>query len=140
MPTHYVHREGPVAAGDTRTALTTQGAVAAPGTILVPPWATKIKQLIVAVGDNTATAADGGHNFLVSLSGNGMKDGEQTVVVGGAFCDFTTAGDSGLRSHIHERLDVDMNVVPNGIVNIYAEATLGVLWGQPEFGVTLGFA
>lgn len=140
MPTHYVHREGPIAAGDTRTAITSQGAVTAPGTIIVPPWATKIKQLIVAVGDNTPAATDSGMNFLVSLSGNGLRDGEQTIVVGAAFADLTIAGDTGFGSKIHARHDVDINVVPNGIVNLYGEGTLGVITGVPEFGITIGFA
>ena len=79
-------------------------------------------------------------NFLVSLSGNGLKDGEQTLVVGAAYSTFTTAGDTGMGSRIHGRHDVDINVTPNGVINVYGEGTLGVLWGAPEFGVTIGFA
>ena len=138
--TTFIHREGPVAAGDTRTALVTQGAVAAPGDIRVPTWAKKIKTIVTAVGDNTPTAADGGHNFLITLSGDGMADGDQTMVVGGAYCDLSTAGDSGFGHMCFTRHDVDLNVKPGGIIGIYAEATLGVLWGQPEFGVELQFA
>jgi len=118
----------------------TQGVLTAPGTILVPPNCTKITQLIVAVGDGTPTGADGGHNFFVTLGGTGLADGDQVIPVGAACADFTTAGDTGLRGRIFDRHDVDINCVPNGIVNIYGEATLGVLWGAPEFGVTIGFA
>lgn len=136
----YVHREGPIAAGDTRTALVTQGAIATPGTILVPSGCTKITQVIAAVGDNTPAATDGGMNYLVTLSGTGMTDGDQVLVVGASSADFTTAGDTGMRARIFDRHDVDINVVSNGVVNIYAEGTLGVIVGLPEFGVTLGFA
>ncbi len=136
----YVHREGPVTAGDTRTALTTQGQITAPGTILVPPGCTKITQIVSGVGDNTPTGADGGHNYFITLSGTGMAEGDQSILVGAAFSDFTTAGETGIRNRVFGLHEVDINVVPNAVISIYAEATLGVLWGQPEFGVTIGFA
>jgi hypothetical protein len=140
MVTSFMHREGPVTAGDTRTALVTQGATAAPGVIKVPTWAKRIVTLTVAVGDNTPTAADGGHNYLVTLSGDGMIDGDQTMCVGSCSSDFTTAGDTGVGGRCFQTYNVDINVEANGIVNIYGEATLGVLFGQPEFGVTIQFA
>lgn len=132
-------REGPITAGDTRTALLTQGNQASPGVIKVPSWANEIKTIVTAVGDNTPTGADGGHNFLLTLSGDGMKDGEQTFPIGAAFTDFTTAGDTGLRSRCFTRHDMDLDVKPEGTIGIYAEATLGVLWGQPEVSVELQF-
>jgi len=134
-----IHREGPIAAGDTRTAITAQGATAAPGVIKVPPWAHKIVTVIASVGDNTSSGADGGMNYLITISGDGMVEGDQTMLVGASFCDFTTAGDSGFGGMIHESHDVDIDVEPNGIVNLYAEGTLGVLVGLPEFGITIQF-
>lgn len=136
----YVHREGPVTAGDTRVALATQGAVTAPGTIIVPPGCTKLTQIIAAVGDNTPTGADGGHNYFITLSGTGMAEGDQSIGVGASFSDFTTAGETGIAGRIFALHEVDINVIGGKTISIYAEATLGVLWGQPEFGITLGFA
>lgn len=136
----FVHREGPLAAGDTRTALSTQGMTTAPGVIKVPPWAKKITTLIVGIGDGTPAAADGGMNFLVTLSGDGMRDGDQTMAVGASYCDFTTAGESGIGGRCFASHDVDIDVEANGVVNIYAEGTLGVLSGLPEFAVTIQFA
>jgi hypothetical protein len=140
MSTSFVHREGPLTAGDTRTAISTQGAIAAPGIIKVPTWAHRIVTATVGIGDNTPTGADGGMNFLLTLSGDGMMEGDQTFVVGAAYSDFTTAGDSGHGGRITATHDLDIAVEPNGIVNIYGEGTLGVLWGQPEFACTLQFA
>ena len=135
----FIHREGPIAAGDTRTAIVTQGATAAPGVIKVPPWAHKIVTVIVGVGDNTPAAADGGMNFLVTISGDGMVEGDQTFVVGACYADLTTAGDTGMGGRIYDSHDVDIDVEPNGTVNLYAEGTLGVLSGLPEFGITIQF-
>ena len=138
-PMQYVTREGPITAGDARTALTTQGSVTTPGTLTVPPGKTKIVQIITSVGDNTPTAADGAHCYFITLSGDGVAEGEQTLVIGAAYSDFTTAGESGFVSS-PLRQDVDIAVEPGGVINVYAEATLGTLWGVPEVSVTLGFA
>lgn len=139
MPTTFVHREGPLAAGDTRTAIVTQGATAAPGVIKVPTWAHRIVTITTAVGDNTPAAADGGMNFLITLSGDGMMDGDQTMVVGAVQADLTTAGETGCAGQCYMTHDVDIAVEPNGIVNLYGEGTLGVLSGLPEFGITIQF-
>ncbi len=136
----FIHREGPLAAGDTRTALVTQGATAAPGVIKVPPWAHKIVTVIAGVGDNTPAAADGGMNYIVTISGDGMLDGDQTILVGAMYADFTTAGETGIGGRCFASHDVDIGVEPNGVVNLYAEGTLGVLNGLPEFAVTIQFA
>lgn len=136
----YITREGPITAGDTRTQLITQGAITSPGNIIVPPGKTKVKQIVVALGDNTPTGADGSHLFFVTLSGPGIEDGEQTLMVAGYYCDFTTAGDSGAPFPKAKRFDVDIDVVPGKQFGIFVEATLGALNGAPEASVTLGFA
>jgi hypothetical protein len=135
----YVHREGPIAAGDTRTAIVTQGANTM-GTILVEPGESKITQIIAGVGDNTSTGVSGGQNFFVTLSGTGMRYGDQVIPIGAASAYLATAGDTGHGCRVFGLHNVDIDVVPGGSINIYVEATLGVLLGLPEFGVTLGFA
>ncbi len=140
MSMEYVTREGPITAGDTRTQLTSLGSNASPGTILVPAGKTKLKQVIYALGDNTPTAADGAHLFFITLGGGGVKDGDQTIMLAGYSCDFTTAGDSGAAFPRPNRMDVDIDVVALKPVSIFGEATLGTLNGVPEMSVTLGFA
>jgi hypothetical protein len=141
MSMEYITREGPIATLDTRTQLTTQGSNTSPGPVLVPAGKTKIKQIIYALGDNTPTGADMGNNFFLTLSGSGIKDGEQYIPLAGMYADFTTAGDTGSpfpRAHL---LDVDIDVESMKPIGIFVEMTAGAaLAGAPEVSVTLGFA
>ena len=137
----YEFREGPLnSTGDIEAALTTQGSNTAPGPITVPAGASKIKQLIAAIGDNTPTGADKNAAIVVRLSGSGLKDGEQSFVVGGYFCVFTTAGDNGFGALPAKVFNVDIDVVPGGTISIFGQQVLGVDLGVPELGVALGFA
>ena len=141
MSMEYITREGPIAAVDTRTQLTTQGSNTTPGTILVPAGKTKIKQILYALGDNTPTAADGGNLFFLTLSGSGLRDGEQFLPLAGYYCDFTTAGDSGAPFPRTNLIDVDIDVESMKPLGIFVEETAGAaINGAPEVSVTLGFA
>jgi len=141
MSMEYITREGPIAAVDTRTQLTTQGSNAAPGPVMVPVGKTKIKQIIYALGDNTPTAADGGNNFFLTLSGTGLVDGEQFIPLAGYYADFSTAGDTGSNWPKLKRLDVDIDVSPLKQIGVFVEMTAGqAINGAPEVSVTLGFA
>lgn len=141
MGLKYEFREGPLnTTGNIETALTTQGSNAAPGPIVVPMGKTKLKQLIVAIGDNTPTGADKNASYVLRMSGSGLVESEHTFVVGGYNCVFTTAGDSGFGAMEAKVFNVDIDVIPNGTIGLFAMQVLGVDVGIPEMGVALGFA
>lgn len=73
--------EGDIASADTRTALTTQGSVSAPSSV-VPAGMTKIDKLIVAC--TTEGLADGAQSFFVRLGGNAVLGGEQVIAISAA--------------------------------------------------------
>jgi hypothetical protein len=120
--------------------LTTQGSNTTPGAVVVPVGKSKLKQIIVAIGDNTPTGADKNANYLLRLTGSGLKESEHTFVVGGYNAVFTTAGDTGFGCLPAWVFNVDIDVIGNGTIGIYAQQALGVDVGIPEMGVALGFA
>ena len=139
MGMKYESREGSLGATvDTWVQLATLYEETAPGPLFVPSNKTKIKQILVSVGDETPTAAAIGTNIIVKLTG-GVATGEQTFAVDGYNDIWATAGANGMPG-VLVRLDVDIDCKPNEIISIFGLATGGVCAGSPEVGVTLGFA
>lgn len=70
--------EGDITAADTRTALTTQGSVTAPSSV-VPAGMKKIDRIIVSC--TSEGLADGAQSFFIRLGGNAVLGGEQVIAV-----------------------------------------------------------
>lgn len=136
----YVTREGETnGAVDIEVGLTTAYSDTAPGPVIVPEGKTKLKQLIVAFGDLSPTAADKGAAYLLRLSGPGLVDNEQQFVVGAAFSVFTTAGDTGWGALNAKVFDVDIDVKAGATIAMYVMQSGGVDLGTPTTAITLGF-
>lgn len=112
--------EGDLTAVDTLTRLTAQGSVTQPSR-LTPPDATLLKRIVYAIaGDN---AADGEANFLLRISGDAVKGGEQTIVLGGgSFIDVQSGSDAGRQGMSAMILDnLDIEIVPNETLDLSLE-------------------
>ena len=133
MSTETNLREGPVVTADTRTALSTEGSITAPGFMKTPSDKTRIAYLIVAVGAETPTTTTQGGVFLVRLGGKAMGE-EITIVVGGDVSQIATAGESG-GPGFGLVLDVDMPLaVPGEYLELYGEHA-GVDASDPNFSI-----
>lgn len=129
--------EGDLTAVDTVVRLTSQGSVTSPSR-LVPPTATMLKRLVVAVGSDAA--ADGEVNYLVRIGGDAIKGGEQTFIVGGeSYIDVQSGSDSAHGAMVPLILeDVDLDVTPNETLDISAEM-IGVDVGSATIVVSAQF-
>jgi hypothetical protein len=129
--------EGDLTAVDTVVRLTSQGSVTSPSR-LVPPTATMLKRLIVAVGSDAA--ADGEVNYLVRIGGDAIKGGEQTFIVAGeSYIDVQSGSDAQHGAMQALILDeVDLDVTPNETLDISAEM-VGVDVGSATIVVSAQF-
>lgn len=123
--------EGDITAVDTLTRLTTQGSVAAPSR-LTPPDATVLKRVMYAIASDAA--ADGEVTYILRLSGDAIKGGEQTFVLGSeSFIDVATAGDGQAKSMVPMILDnLDLDITPNETLDISLEM------GGVDIGTAVG--
>lgn len=130
--------EGDITAVDTLTRLTTQGSVTAPSR-LTPPDATVLKRIIYAVASDAA--ADGEVNYILRLSGDAIKGGEQTFILGGeSYIDVQSGSDSAHGSMVPMILDnLDLEITPNETLDISVEMA-GVDVGSAVAVVTAVFA
>ncbi len=126
-------REGAVTAVDTKTQLTTLGSESAPGPLLVPAGATKIKAIICAMSTDLATAADGTH--FVRLEGSGLPEGPETFAIGASGAQVATGGSYSMPAF---RFEVNIPVTPANEILIFGENT-GEDSGSCTYGVTLEF-
>jgi len=139
MGMKYVCREGPLAAGDTFYTLANQGDNATPGAVQIGSGNSHITQILCAFGDNTPTGALGDHGFILKLTGDALANGEQLINLGAVTCWWVTAGPSGEPTNLF-KYDVDIPLkAAGGQLQLNVCATLGVLWGQPEVNVTIGY-
>lgn len=126
-------REGAVTAVDTKTQLTTLGSETAPGPMLVPAGATKIKAIICAMSADLATAADGTH--FIRLEGSGLPEGPESFVIGASGVPVATGGSYANPAF---RFEVDIPVTPSNEILIFGE-NAGEDSGSATYGVTLEF-
>ena len=112
--------EGDITAVDTLTRLTTQGSVTAPSR-LTPPDAKMLKRVFFAVGSDAA--ADGEVTYLLRLSGDAIKGGEQTITLGAeSFIDVATSGDGqGTNLGVGILDNLDLEITPNETLDISLE-------------------
>lgn len=130
--------EGDVNAIDTRTLLTAQGSISAPS-LVVPAGMTKI------VGVYVAAAADGLASgevvYFLRLGGNAVRNGEQTIMFGGADSQAVQTGSDSAPDlgFLFMLLDADIEVTPSDTISIAAEMA-GVDVGDTTVVVTLVYA
>jgi len=129
----YRSREGTVTAVDTKTQLSTLGSESAPGPLLVPANATKVKAIMCTYASNFALAVRGG--ILVRLEGPGLPEGPETIAIGGAGVSVATGGHASFSAI---RIELDIPVTPANEILIFAENT-GSDVGETTVGVTLEF-
>lgn len=126
-------REGSVTAVDTKTQLTTLGSETAPGPLLVPASAKSIAAVIVAVGCDLATAADGTH--FIRLEGPGLPEGPETIAVGASGAQVATGGSYSMKA---QRIPLEIPVTAANEILIFGE-NAGEDSGSTAIGVTLEF-
>lgn len=130
--------EGDITAADTRTALTTQGSVTAPSSV-VPAGMKKIDKLIlVATSEGLAAGAQ---SFFIRLGGNAVLGGEQVIAVSAAgFIAPQSGSDSAPQLMVSMVIeDCDIEVRPSDTISISAEGA-GTDTGTVHVGVTAVYA
>ena len=130
--------EGDLATVDSLTRITTQGSVTAPS-LIVPAGVTKIDKVIVSAA--AEGLADGSAVFFVRLGGNGVKRGEQTLVVSAAGVIAVQVGSDAapMIAGVFILDDADIEVSPSDTLTVSAEMA-GSDLGTGRVAVTLVFA
>lgn len=110
------------------------------GAITVPQGVRRIKKIRACIAASADTGTDSGGVVTLRLSGNGLTDGQQEMIVGGVTNLAIGAAATGIWSSepVHE-YDVDIDVKPGNQISLSA-AYNGVDPGTLEFGATLVFA
>jgi len=137
MSSIFITREGPIAAADTVTPITTLGSRATPGTVFVPNNARRLDSLILATGQETPAGTDGGGVLFVRISGGGIE-GEQIIMVGGQTEQMTTQGDCSSLGTIEVLEDLHIDVKGNEAITVDGEYA-GIEAMDNGLGVTYGF-
>lgn len=130
--------EGDLTTVDTRTALTTQGSVAAPS-LIVPTDMTKIDKLIVAAASEGL--ANGNSSYFVRLGGNAVLGGEQLIPVSASGTIAVQAGSDAAPQNISAQVYENLEIPVSGgdTISIWAEMA-GVDSGTGRAVVTAVFA
>lgn len=130
--------EGDITAADTRTALTTQGSVTAPSSV-VPSGMKMIDKIIVAA--TSEGLADGAQSVILRLGGNAVLGGEQVIAVSGlGRIAPQTGSDSAPQLMVAKVLEnCDIEVRPSDTISVSAEGP-GTDTGTIHIGVTLIYA
>lgn len=129
--------EGEITAVDTLTRFTTQGSVTSPSR-LTPPDASILKRIVLAISSDAAL--NGEVSYLLRLSGDAIKGGEQVIVIGAeSFIDVQAGADDGHRQMEPVVLDnLDLEITPNETLDISVEMA-GVTVGTATGVVTAMF-
>lgn len=130
--------EGDITAADTRTALTTQGSVTAPSSV-VPAAMKKIDKIIVAA--TSEGLADGAQSVILRLGGNAVLGGEQVIAVSALGRIAPQIGSDSAPQLMVATVfeDVDIEVRPSDTISVSAEGP-GTDTGTIHIGVTLVYA
>jgi len=130
----YRTREGPITAADSFTALGSLYGQSTTAAIQVPSQSSQIVGIIATVSQDGATA--GTSTFAVQLSGDGLSNGQETLVVGSSTNVGTETSDG--RSNVPMMLDVAIPVVGSNQVSVAAAMDTDL--GTCAAAVTLVFA
>lgn len=130
--------EGDITAADTRTALTTQGSVSAPSSV-VPAGSTKIDKIFICA--TSEALADGAQSVILRLGGNGILGGEQVITVSACGRIAPQSGSDSAPQLMPAWVleDADIEVRPTDTISISAEGP-GTDTGTIHIGVTVVYA
>ena len=126
----YRTREGALTAADSFTALGSLYGQSTTSSVQIPKQASQIVGIIATVATDSAT--NGATTFAVQLSGDGLSQGQETMVVGSQGVDVTPASNGPFS------LDVAIPVVGSNQVSIAMAMDTDV--GTASCAVTLVFA
>ncbi len=130
----YRTREGALTAGDSFTALGSLYGQSTTAAIQIPQQASQIVGIIATVASDSAT--NGATTFAVQLSGDGLSQGQETMVIGSQGVDGTPASNG--MTNLPLSLDVAIPVVGSNQVSVAAAMDTDV--GTCAVAVTLVFA
>ena len=130
----YRTREGALTAADSFTALGSLYGQSTTAAIQIPQQASQIVGIIATVASDSAT--NGATTFAVQLSGDGLSQGQETMVIGSQGVDGTPASNG--MTNLPLTLDVAIPVVGSNQVSVAAAMDTDV--GTCAVAVTLVFA
>jgi hypothetical protein len=130
----YRTREGALTAADSFTALGSLYGQSTTSAIQIPQQASSIVGIIATVSSDSAT--NGATTFAVQLSGDGLSQGQETMVIGSQGVDGTPASNG--MTNLPLTLDVAIPVVGSNQVSVAAAMDTDV--GTCAVAVTLVFA
>jgi hypothetical protein len=130
----YRTREGALTAADSFTALGSLYGQSTTASIQIPKQATSIVGIIASVSQDSAT--EGTSTFSMQLSGDGLSQGQETIVVGSA-TNVGTETSAGV-STLPFSLDVAIPVVGSNQVSVAMAMDTDL--GSAACAVTLVFA
>ena len=130
----YRTREGALTAADSFTALGSLFGQSTTSSIQIPKQATSIVGIIATVA--TDSASNGATTFAMQLSGDGLSQGQETIVVGSQGVDGTPASNGMTNGPFS--LDVAIPVVVSNQVSVAMAMDTDV--GTASCAVTLVFA
>jgi hypothetical protein len=134
MCAFYRSREGALTAADSFTALGSLYGQSTTASIQIPKQASQIVGIIATVSSDSAT--NGATTFAVQLSGDGLSQGQETMVVGSQGVDGTPASNGA--TNLPFSLDVAIPVVGSNQVSVAMAMDTDV--GTCSCAVTLVFA
>ena len=130
----YRTREGALTAADSFTALGSLYGQSTTSAIQIPKQASQIIGIIATVATDSAT--NGSTTFSCQLSGDGLSQGQETMVVGSQGVDGTPASNGA--TNLPFNLDVAIPVVGSNQVSVAMAMDTDV--GSASCAVTLVFA
>jgi hypothetical protein len=130
----YRTREGALTAADSFTALGSLYGQSTTSAIQIPQQASSIVGIIATVSSDSAS--NGATTFAVQLSGDGLSQGQETMVIGSQGVDGTPASNG--MTNLPLTLDVAIPVVGSNQVSVAAAMDTDV--GPCAVAVTLVFA
>ena len=130
----YRTREGALTAADSMTALGSLYGQSTTAAVQIPQQAQAIVGIIATVASDSAT--NGATTFAVQLSGDGLSQGQETLVIGSQGVDGTPASNG--MTNLPFNMDVAIPVVGSNQVSIAAAMDTDV--GTCAVAVTLIFA
>jgi len=134
MCAFYRTREGALTASDTMTSLGSMYGQSTTASIQIPKQASQIVGIIATVASDSAT--NGATTFSCQLSGDGLSQGQETLVIGSAGVDGTPASNGA--TNLPFSLDVAIPVVGSNQVSVACAMDTDI--GSCSCAVTLVFA
>ena len=134
MCAFYRSREGALTAADSFSSLGSLYGQSTTASIQIPKQASQIVGIIATVSTDSAT--NGATTFAMQLSGDGLSQGQETIVVGSQGVDGTPASNG--MTNLPFSLDVAIPVVGSNQVSVAMAMDTDV--GTASCAVTLVFA